>query len=200
MPAPPATPSTGASVQAVVEGVVAALLRGHRRGGASLLAAERLLLGLLPARLDVGLRLALALRILLVGRAGEPASLLVGLRVVETPRVVGDTATNAGVARTEAGLQAGVEVAVAALDGLAHAGGAVRPGGPDAPRWIRGGRRAAQHQRRGERDGERGEDGAAHGHGQDDLPIDQLTLVSSLGLMVTFSVFLPSSPCQTSTS
>src|SRR5215472_15388166 len=172
MPAPPATPSTGASVQAVVEGVVAALLRGYRGGGAALLAAECLLLGLLPARLDVGLRLTFDLRVLLVGRAGEPAALLVGLRVVETPRVVGDAAANAGVAGTEAGLQAGVEVAVAALDGLAHAGGAVGSRGPDAPRWIRRGRRAAQHQRRGEH----GEDGAARGHGQDDLPIVQATL------------------------
>src|SRR5262249_9138160 len=171
-----------------------------RGGGAALLTAERLLLGLLPARLDVGLRLALDLRVLLVGRAREPASLLVGLRVVETPRMVGDAAANAGVAGTEAGLQAGVEVAVAAFDGLAHAGGAVGPGGPDAPCGIRRRRRAAQHQRRSERDGERGEDGAARGHGQDDLPIDQVTLVSSLGLIVTFSVFLPSSPCQTSTS
>src|SRR5262249_10466313 len=153
----------------------------------ALLAAQRLLLGLLPTRLDVGLRLAFDLRILLVGRAGEPASLLIGLRVVETPRVVGDAAANAAVAGTEAGLQAGVEVAVAALDGLAHAGRAVGPGGPDAPRRIRRRRRAAQHRRGGERDEERGEDGAARGHGQDDLPIVQATLVSSLGLIVTFS-------------
>ena len=42
-------------------------------------------------------------------------------------------------------------------------------------------------------------DCAAGGHGHD-LPIDQSTFVSSFALMVTFSVFLPSSPCQISTS
>ena len=51
----------------------------------------------------------------------------------------------------------------------------------------------------GERDRQRDESGAAKPHDQD-LLIDQSTLVSSFGLMLTFSVFLPSSLCQTSTS
>ena len=66
-----------------------------------------------------------------------------------------------------------------------------------APRGVGRAGLAAQRERRGERDHDAGCAAGGHGH---DLPIAQSTLVSSFALIVTFSVFLPSSPCQISTS
>src|SRR5262249_54990769 len=113
-----------------------------------------------------------------------------------------DAAAHAGVAGAEAALQVAVERPVAALGRVPHA---LVAGGARILE-TRGGARARSpavlpaRRDRDQRDQERDEDGVTADHGGQDLVIDQSTLVSSFGLMVTFSVFLPSSPCHTSTS
>src|SRR5262249_31794616 len=106
---------------------------------------------------------------------------------------------DARVARTEAGLQAGLEVLLAARNRALHAGAAIGPGGSQAPGGVRAAGFAAQPEHRGERDRERGADGAAEWHDQD-LLLAQSLLVSSWGLMLPFASFWPAAPCHTSTS
>src|SRR5262249_54026363 len=192
--------SAGAVVQAVVEGLGAALLRRGTPDQAVLLALEPLEMCTLLALLLVDLLLAGSDGRFLLARAADAAPRLIVLGVDQAAFAVGETVVHARAARPEAALEAAAERVVTAFGGILHA---LVPAGPRLLQTsgacrLRAGF-AVQHQRRHEDDRRCGEDGQARAHDQD-LPIDQSTLVSSLGLIVTFSVFFPSSPCQTSTS
>src|SRR5262245_5167657 len=156
-----------ASVQTVVEHLAAALLRRSGLRGAFLLARGTRPLGLLLAALQVDLGLARLDGDLLVGAAGDPAALAGGLRLVEAAIAVGDTAPDTRLAGAEAAFEPAVERVPAALGGLAQALGARRVDALETPRarGVGRGALAARCQDRCERDRERGEDGAAAGHG-----------------------------------